>query len=225
MICLFECYLGCELEYFYSGFYGCFKDGVLKLENRSLDNLYIALIHHPVSNKKGSTIASALTTIDMHDIARAAMTFGVRGFYVVTPLMDQQVLAHEVVDHWTDGIGGELNPFRKRALELIRVVSTFEDALEEIKADRNRPVVTVATSAAKHDNTITAAQFAEKLNGDASHVIAFGTAWGMSREFISNCDSIMEPVQGISGYNHLSVRSAVSIILDRICRHMPCNEI
>jgi len=108
---------------------------------------------------------------------------------------------------------------------LIRVVSTFEDALEEIKADRHQPVVTVATSAARHHNTITASQFAEKLNGNASHLIAFGTAWGMSEEFINNCDSILEPVQGISGYNHLSVRSAVSIILDRICSHLPCNGI
>lgn len=183
------------------------------------DNLYVALVHHPVSNKKGSTIASALTTIDMHDIARASMTFGVRGFYVVTPLMDQQVLAHEVIEHWTDGIGGELNPFRKRALELIKVVSTFEDAIEEIKADRHQPVITVATSAALHENTITTAQFAEKLGSGASHLIAFGTAWGMSQEFIGNCDSILEPVYGTTGYNHLSVRSAVSIILDRICRH------
>ncbi|MBF0301718.1 MAG: RNA methyltransferase, partial [Desulfamplus sp.] len=189
-----------------------------------MDNLYVALVHHPVSNKKGSTIASALTTIDMHDIARASMTFGVRGFYVVTPLMDQQVLAHEVIQHWTDGIGGELNPFRKRALELIRVVSTFEDALMEIKSERGKPVVTVATSAIRHnhqnDNIFTAEQFAEKLDSNKSYMIAFGTAWGMSDEFIQNCDFMLEPVYGITGYNHLSVRSAVSIILDRICSHL-----
>ncbi len=185
-----------------------------------MDNLYLALIHHPVSNKKGVTIASALTTIDMHDIARAAMTFGVRGFYVVTPLMDQQVLAHEVIDHWVSGIGGVLNPFRKRALELIRVVSSFEDALSEIKAERGERVVTVATSAVKYDNTVTAGQFAGKLNNSDSHLIAFGTAWGMSQEFMNSCDYIMEPVCGFTDYNHLSVRSAVSIILDRICREI-----
>ncbi len=192
------------------------------MTNRAVDNLYIALVHHPVSNKRGVTIASALTTIDMHDIARASMTFGVRGFYVVTPLMDQQVLAHEVIQHWTDGIGGELNPFRRRALELIRVVSTFEDALMEIRSERGEPVITVATSAVQHDNhhgnnTLTTSQFAGKLDSNASHLIAFGTAWGMSEPFINSCDFILEPVYGITGYNHLSVRSAVSIILDRIC--------
>ncbi|SLM27943.1 conserved hypothetical protein [Desulfamplus magnetovallimortis] len=181
-----------------------------------MDNLYLALLHYPVCNKKGSTIASALTTIDMHDIARASMTFGVRGFYVVTPLMDQQVLAHEVIDHWTSGIGGELNPFRKKALELIRVVSTFDDALSEIQAERHEEVITIATTASAYQNTIKAKEVAVHLKERASHVIAFGTAWGMTQDFMLSCDYIMEPVSGLTGYNHLSVRSAVSIIMDRI---------
>ena len=193
------------------------------MKRLSRNNLYLALIHYPVSNKKGNTIASALTTIDMHDIARAAITFGVRGFYVVTPLMDQQVLAHEVIAHWTDGVGGALNPFRKQALELIRVVSTFEDAVKEMEQERRRKVVTIATTAARHDHAVSTSALARQLEEeDTSHVIAFGTAWGMSLEFIQNCDSVLEPVQGMNGYNHLSVRSAVSIILDRICRDRNC---
>ncbi len=194
------------------------------MKEREIDNLYVALVHYPVSDKKGSTIASALTTIDMHDIARASMTFGVRGFYVVTPLMDQQVLAHEVIQHWTDGVGGELNPFRKRALELIRIVSTFQDALMEIESERRERVVTIATSAIKHknmnQNTITTSDFAQKLDSSESYLIAFGTAWGMSEQFIQNCDFMLDPIYGITGYNHLSVRSAVSIILDRICTNI-----
>lgn len=183
----------------------------------STNNLYVALIHYPVTNKKGATIASALTTIDMHDIARAAVTYGVQGFYVVTPLMDQQVLAHEVISHWTRGVGGALNPFRKQALELIRVVSTFEDARADIAHERGKPVVTIATSAVHHEGAVSTAQVARQLKTDDSHVLAFGTAWGISREFIDRCDCILEPVQGTTGYNHLSVRSAVSILLDRIC--------
>ena len=33
---------------------------------------------------------------------------------------------------------------------------------------------------------------------------------------MQDCDYILEPVQAGSDYNHLSVRSAVSIILDRL---------
>jgi len=174
------------------------------------------LIHYPVLNKKGNKIASALTTIDMHDIARVAITYAVKGFYVVTPLKDQQVLAHEVICHWTDGIGGKLNPFRKKALELIRVVSSFEDALEDILQERQQNIVTFATSAVKYKNCVTVKQVADKLENDESHIITFGTAWGLSPDFIENCDFMIEPINGVSDYNHLSVRSAVSIMLDRI---------
>ncbi len=187
--------------------------------NRFQNNLYLALIHYPVCNKRGKTIASALTTIDMHDIARAAMTFGVRGFYVVTPLMDQQVLAHEVIDHWTAGIGGSLNPHRKRALELIRVVDRFEDALHEIGQETGEAVVTVATSAAEYDSAISAEALSLGLKDEGgAHIISFGTAWGMTREFMEAADYILEPIVGNTDYNHLSVRSAVSIMLDRIVR-------
>ena len=68
-----------------------------------MDNLYTALVHYPVVNKQNKTIGSALTTIDMHDIARASMTYGVRRFYVITPYPDQANLAEEVIRHWTQG--------------------------------------------------------------------------------------------------------------------------
>ncbi len=182
----------------------------------STSNLYLALIHHPVSNKRGDTIASALTTIDLHDIARASITFGVRGFFVVTPLEDQQTLAHEVIAHWTKGVGGKLNPFRKQALELIRVVSSFEEAVAEIEEETGKPVVTVATSAAKSGDTVSPANFARELGSESAHLLAFGTAWGLSEEFVKECGFVLDPIYGVNGYNHLSVRSAVSIMLDRV---------
>lgn len=180
------------------------------------DNLYVALIHHPVTNRKGRTIGSALTTIDLHDIARASVTFGVKGFYVVTPYKDQAVLAQRVIEHWTKGIGGELNPYRKNALELIRVTQSFEETCESIQSEREQPLVTVATSAKQTGPAITTGGLKQKLNDAASHLILFGTAWGLTTELVGSCDYILEPIFGAGEYNHLSVRSAVSIYLDRI---------
>ena len=40
--------------------------------------------------------------------------------------------------------------------------------------------------------------------------------WGLEREFLSRSHYILEPVEAGRDYNHLSVRSAVSIILDRL---------
>lgn len=181
-----------------------------------MNNLYVALIHFPVINKKDQPIGSALTTIDLHDIARASITFGVRGFYVITPYEDQVTLAHQVIDHWTKGVGGTLNPFRKKALELIRVTRTFEDAVNEIKQERKEPVVTIATSAKETSGSITIEELRQKIENKASHVIAFGTAWGLADELIDTCDFILDPIYGKADYNHLSVRSAASIYLDRI---------
>ncbi len=167
-------------------------------------------------NKKDQPIGSALTTIDLHDIARACITFGVRGFFVVTPFEDQAKLAKQVIDHWTKGVGGKLNPFRKKALELIRVSKTFEDALKEIEEEREKPVITIATSAKEISGSITTENLRQKLDNQASHVLTFGTAWGLAKELIDSCDFILDPIVGKTEYNHLSVRSAASIYLDRI---------
>jgi len=167
-------------------------------------------------NKKNQPIGSALTTIDLHDIARASITFGASGFYVITPYEDQAILANQVIDHWTKGVGGKMNPFRKDALELIQVTKTFKDAVTSIEQKRNEPVVTIATSAKKKPGSISIAELQQKLEDKASHVIVFGTAWGLAEELIDTCDFVLDPIVGNTDYNHLSVRSAASIYLDRI---------
>lgn len=181
----------------------------------STHNLYVVLIHFPVMNRKEMPIGSALTTIDMHDIARASKTFGVKGFYVVTPFADQADLAEQVIAHWTKGVGGELNPSRKEALELIRVAATFEEAVQRIQKKEKKAVVTVATSAKALEGAITTTTLKQKLASTA-HVLVFGTAWGLADELIDTCDVKLEPITGQKAYNHLSVRSAASIYLDRI---------
>jgi len=181
-----------------------------------MDNLYIALVHYPVVNKQNQPIGSALTTIDMHDIARAAMTFGVKGVYVITPFQDQADLAREVIRHWTLGHGSRLNPCRKQALELIRVTGTFEGAVQEIEAEQNGPVVTVATSARMHPNTISPHALKQTQGADTPCLLVFGTAWGLADELINQCDMQLDPITGPGSYNHLSVRSAASIYLDRL---------
>lgn len=172
-----------------------------------------------MTNREKEVIGSALTTIDLHDIARAAMTFGARGVYVTTPYEDQQKLARKIIDHWTTGVGSRVNPYRKQALETITVTASFEEAAQEIGRRNHLPVTTIATSAARHDGAVSADRLKEVCENDGPHILAFGTAWGLADEFIRRCDYILEPITGTGEYNHLSVRSAVSIYLDRICNH------
>ena len=180
------------------------------------DNLYLALIHYPVHNKNGEVIASAVSNLDLHDISRAAKTYGVQAFYVVTPLADQRELVRQIISHWTEGAGARYNPDRRDALKLIRIVASLDAAMDEISRNgRGRPV-TVATDARSHPDNISCRALSEMLETERPYLLMFGTAWGLTREFIETADYVLAPIMGPTGYNHLSVRSAAAIVLDRL---------
>lgn len=167
-------------------------------------------------NKNGQRIASAVTNLDLHDIARAAKTYGVRSFFVVTPLADQQVLVETIIRHWTAGAGGDYNPIRREALDLIHVKNSFEDMVDHIRLGDGQDPVTVVTTARNHKDSIGFDRFRDLLSTQAPHLLVFGTAWGLADDFLSRADYRLAPIVGATGYNHLSVRCAVAVVLDRI---------
>lgn len=177
---------------------------------------YVALVHYPVIDKNGETIASAVTNLDLHDIARVCRTYGVKGYYVITPLEDQMVLVNRILDHWTTGVGAKYNPKRRQALKRVRAKTTFDEVLVEIAKGEGRRPKTVATSARRHAGSLSYPRLREMLTDPVPIVLAFGTAWGLSDAFMADADYTLDPLAGVGTYNHLSVRSAVSIILDRL---------
>jgi len=181
-----------------------------------MPNLYVALAHYPVVNKNGAIIASAITNLDLHDISRAAKTYGIRSYYVVTPLEDQQALAKKIIAHWIDGSGADYNPSRGSALELIHIKSSLAEAAEHIECVENEYPQIVATCARRHPSNISFEAFRGILEEGRPHLLVFGTAWGLAETFISKADYVLEPISGIREYNHLSVRAAAAIILDRL---------
>jgi len=179
-------------------------------------NLYLALAHYPVVNKRGEIIASAVTNLDIHDMARAARTYGARALYVITPLEDQQSLVKTLVSHWTTGSGSVYNPTRCQALEMVCIQDTLENACEDIALRGGGYPRTVVTSARNHSGGISLIRFRELLKTGNPYLMVFGTAWGLSQACMEEADHILEPIRGNTEYNHLSVRSATSIILDRL---------
>jgi hypothetical protein len=180
------------------------------------DNLYLGLIHHPVYNINREVIASAVSNLDLHDISRAAKTYGVRAFYVVTPLEDQQRLVERIISHWTEGAGAKYNPDRREALSLIRVAQSLEAVKDDIARRGDGPPATVVTGAKPHTGSISYGALAEMIRSKHPYLLLFGTAWGLTREFIDQADYVLAPISGGRGYNHLSVRSAAAIVLDRL---------
>ena len=92
--------------------------------------IFIGLLHYPVYNKKGDTVASAITNFDLHDIARVAKTYGIQRLYVINPFRDQKRLAQRILDHWLKGQGNIYNPVRAEALELVDIVHSLEECLQ-----------------------------------------------------------------------------------------------
>lgn len=176
----------------------------------------MALTHYPVINKNGDTIASAVTNLDLHDISRLSRTYGVRAFYVITPLEDQKILVERIVSHWVKGVGADYNPKRREALELIRIRDSLRDVTAHIRSSEGQAVKTVATCARAAADCLSFSGLRAKLKTGAPHLLIFGTAWGLAQEVLDRADYVLAPVTGRTAYNHLSVRAAAAIILDRL---------
>ena len=180
-------------------------------------NLAIALLHYPVYNKLREVVTTALTNLDLHDIARSSRTFGLDRFYIVTPSHDQQALAQRITGHWQEGWGAAYNPDRKEALDIVRVCDTLADARADFQAGFATTVRTVITGAANRPGSISCQAFGQMLgNPDDPFLLLLGTGWGLTEACFDTADHILEPIAGAGRYNHLSVRSAAAILLDRL---------
>jgi len=179
--------------------------------------LYVGLVHYPVYNKHQETIASAITPVDIHDFARLGKTYGIEGFFVITPLEDQQALADRILRHWISGFGARYNRHRKEALSLVSVASSLDVAVKEVRDRAGDTVTVVATDAGLQENRAMSYEALRRLVVSNEVVLLlFGTAWGLHEEILERVDHVLDPISGRTGYNHLSVRTAAAIILDRL---------
>jgi hypothetical protein len=182
--------------------------------------LYVALLHHPVLDRQGRTVTTSITNMDVHDIARSGRTFGVRRFYVVHPVPGLRSLAQRIVDHWRSGYGSRYNPSRHEALGRVEVQPDLDHVLAAVEQDCGTMPRLCATSARERPGAIGYDEMAGRLAAsEAAWLLLFGTGYGMADEVFARCDAHLEPVRGVDGYNHLSVRAAAAVILDRLTRH------
>jgi tRNA (guanine37-N1)-methyltransferase len=178
--------------------------------------LYIFLVHYPVFNKKGEKIASAITNLDLHDLSRLARTYGVKGVFIIQPLEDQRKLAEELIEYWLNKKGAQYNPLRKSAIELVKLFETLDSAISEVEKIEGEKPVLLGTDASPKRKYISCEEV-RKILWEKPVVLVLGTAWGLCDEVLDRCDYFLEPIWGrLDPYNHLSVRSAASIFIDRI---------
>jgi len=182
----------------------------------------IALVHYPVLDRAGETVTTAITNLDLHDMARSSRTYGVAEMFVIHPVAAQRVLAERIRDHWVSGSGKQRIPDRAVALDVLRIVPSLEDVFTALAGPAGREGVEMWTTAAsaRDLSVMTYVDAAGRLQGSGPPVlILFGTGWGLARELVEGADVRLEPIRAATdtGYNHLSVRAACAITLDRLC--------
>ena len=181
--------------------------------------LYIALLHYPVYDRQGRVVTTAVTNLDIHDISRSSRTYGAERFYIVTPLEQQKVLVGKILRHWQEGPGALFNPSRREAFGLAEVKGSLEEVLADIsKKDGCQPRI-IVTGAGFSTGVIGFEELMRRMASDGGpYLLLFGTGSGLATEVTDRADFVLEPLGQAGGYNHLSVRSAVAVVLDRL-RH------
>jgi len=189
-----------------------------KLAKKNMPPHYVVLMHDQVlvgpEAQEGTT---SVTSIDIHDIARSSRTFGIENYFIVTPLTDQQKIVEKLLTFWQTKIGIEYNPQRHRALKRVRLACNLDDVIEQIEKKEGKKPLLITTSARPYspDISITYHEQSRVWEHDRPVLFVFGTGRGLSDAVMQKSNFVLVPVEGFSDFNHLSVRSAVAIILDR----------
>ncbi len=177
--------------------------------------LFTALLHYPVYDRNKNTICAQITPLDLHDMGRLSVTYGVRTCFIVNPLEDQRRIAQEIIHHWVKGYGATYNPLRKLAFERLVVTGSLEEAEALVEEETKGRVIMIATDASPKRPTLRYEEVSSLISKE-NVLLMFGTAWGLHEEVIQRSYGLLEPIFGVANYNHLSVRTASAIILDRL---------
>lgn len=181
-------------------------------------NLHAALIHYPIINKRKDIVCTSVTNLDIHDFGRIATTYGLQRVWIVHPYEGQKRFVRRVLKHWRDGWGGTYNPRRKESLTRIELTDDIASMTLEIERLYGETPVLVGTSAQRTINTVEYSEVRRWLHEkpDRPTCIVFGTGWGMHEEAMEQFDYMLPPIDGPTQWNHLSVRAAAAIIMDRL---------
>ncbi|PKN79786.1 MAG: hypothetical protein CVU48_04270 [Candidatus Cloacimonetes bacterium HGW-Cloacimonetes-1] len=179
-------------------------------------NIYIALVHYPVLNKNNETIVTSVTNLDIHDISRSAFTYGIKNFFIITPDPEQHKIVQRVTDFWETNSGLMYNPMRVEALSIVKLCTSIDETINAITTQEGIRPLLVTTTAREMQKQISFRCLGTFSKQAQPILILFGTGYGLIDEVHSCADYILAPIKGKVSYNHLSVRSAVAIVLDRV---------
>ena len=183
-----------------------------------IPNHYVALMHTDVFvNKEYRVGETSVTSLDIHDIARSSKTFGLKNYFIVTPLLDQQKIVNKMLSFWQGDVGKDYNISRSESIKNVQVKAHLDDVINLIEKQEGKQPIIITTSAKfwSKGNNITFYDQGAVWSKKRPVLLIFGTAQGLSDAVMDRADFNLVPIEGFSDYNHLSVRSAAAIVFDR----------
>jgi len=198
--------------------------------------LAAALLHYPVLDRGGDIVTTAITNLDLHDLARSAHCYGLSDLFVVHPIAAQRELALRVRTHWTEGSGARRIPDRKPALAMLRITENLEQVVAALGgltpegsdapggsdhpegSDRKVELWTTSARAAARA-CLSFGEARRRLGSVGPPVLLlFGTGWGLAPAVDAEAGYRLAPIESPrrDGFNHLSVRAAAAIVFDRL---------
>lgn len=189
-------------------------------------SLFLCLLHHPVLDKAGKPCTVSLTNLDIHDMCRVSRTYELGGVFFATPLDDQRELGERLLGHWTEGAGGRVNPDRAEALRLGRMVEGLDEAVLRVAQLAGEAPRVLATSARTHQRpprgrkprplAFMAWSRARGWLEQGPVLLVLGTGHGLAPEVFKKADAVLPPLRPYAAYNHLPVRAAAALMVDRL---------
>lgn len=186
-------------------------------------SVFIAVLHWPAMDRFGNKIITSFTTLDLHDIARPAKSYGIEAYYIAHPVDAQREIIQKQIDYWTSEENKEKQFTRYESVALVKLVYNYEEIIKDIKSKKGKKPIVIGTDARTYPNTIKYNYLASMIKESKDDfLIVFGTGYGIPKSLMDTFDYVLEPVYGFSDWNHLSVRNAAAIILDRLLSKNRC---
>ena len=144
---------------------------------------------------------------------------------MVTPLISQQELCRRIIRHWVDGFGSYYNQTRTEAFSTTFLADSLQHVVDQLRERFNATPLVLMTSAQGHIARECGKALLEypdarllfQQDTTIPYLIVLGTGYGLTNECIEEYGSmVLAPIDGIAAYNHLSVRSAAAIMVDRL---------
>lgn len=179
--------------------------------------VHIVLRHDNMQGRNQQTIHTSVTQIDLHDFSRLSATYALGGFHCVTQLQSQLDLCRDMLTFWREDLAKNYNPDRVAALAKLHIHDDFENVVDMVGRQNGQPPILIGTSAKPHHKNLDFPEVSRIIgNSGRPALVLFGTGWGMKPEQLERCDWVLPPIAGLDGYNHLSVRCAAAVIVDRL---------